>query len=141
MLDIPGLRALCEAATPEEWTGFLVKPELFNSHLSSVRSVEGYAIALDMTQADAAFVAASRTALPAALAEVEALREKVAQLQTHFGRAGDLRNERDQAIKALKALRDSLGFLPMSWEEVCDEETSTLVKFVLGEDDDESEEA
>lgn len=61
---------------------------------------------------------------------IQILKDKVAEKDAQV----------EQLKSALRRLRDALSFLPMSWEEVCDEETADLVKTCLGETDEESEE-
>jgi hypothetical protein len=84
---LAALEALRESATADEWTAFLVKEQLFHTHLSSVRSIEGYAIALDLKQADATYIVSVCNAFPAlaaalrlAWAENEKLRRVIVDL-------------------------------------------------------------
>lgn len=83
MVDIEKLRALLAAATPGPWKASIYYDDGqpsgvdVESESGSVCDVRGRQLATE----DAAFIAASRDALPALLAEVERLRAENAQLR------------------------------------------------------------
>lgn len=119
-VDIAGLRALIAAATPGPWEpyGAVGGPpgveSLDNGH--TVAEMFGCDEHPPNATADAAFVAAARTALPAALDEIERLQAELTSLSEHavalaasrdhyLGQANrnarlaaDMRDERDTAI-------------------------------------------
>lgn len=79
-LDLAALRGLCEQATPGPWReGSVEKEAVFCEHGCSFGpGIERNLLRLNKHfphEADAAFIAAARTALPALLDEVERLRE------------------------------------------------------------------
>lgn len=82
MVDIEKLRALLAAATPGPWKASIYYDDGqpsgvdVESESGSVCDVRGRQLATE----DAAFIAASRDALPALLAEVERLRARKAEM-------------------------------------------------------------
>lgn len=73
MIDVKALRAICDAASPGPWEA---------SDTNAIETEDGCLIgycggaADDGLKADAAFIAAARTALPAALDELEQLQRE-----------------------------------------------------------------
>jgi hypothetical protein len=95
MIDLPHARALCDAATPGPWTtwGTAYDPKVFTSNGLLVADLPSYN---DMH--DAAFIAAARTLLPAALDELEKW-----QAPGSWGTWADLERERDTALATAAA--------------------------------------
>ena len=87
-LDIDAIRARCNAATPGRW-------QKANDHIVDVHGPDGGALICDCedlgsyeyslserdAEANAEFIAAARSDVPALLAEVERLRARVAELE------------------------------------------------------------
>ena len=84
---IAAQRAVCEAATVASWGG-----DVLTSHWTNVISVfdneGGASFSLEIDESDRAFIAAARTALPAALDALEAAYAEIARMTA----------ERDAAI-------------------------------------------
>lgn len=119
MTDLNALEALCERATGAPWTVDLNdakahgdQPRVESSE--SLICVVGNAVAEDWQQHhhDAAFIAASRSALPALVAEVRRLREALEtslstmlesrdRLLCYHARTGELDHAIDEARSAL----------------------------------------
>lgn len=112
-------RALAEAATPGPWKLHLVDDTTIISNngldicttcdSAEVERHDSYNIEYERMEADAAFIAASREAVPALIAEVERLREALGaaignmmNVQIGLG-AGDTK------AKAEKALSDAIS--------------------------------
>lgn len=102
--DIKRLRALCEAATPGPWTAQTVC-DTDSDDWCAVGPTHLYADddpAVDdgdphpAAEADAAFIAAARTALPALLDEVEGLRAEGKETQ----------HDKEQAVLVFRKDRD-----------------------------------
>ena len=76
--EIASLRALCAAATPGPWNDrrHADGGDVFGccAHVDTPSTQGGRSLLEGLTRADAAFIAAARTALPAALDEIERLR-------------------------------------------------------------------
>jgi len=95
-LDLDAVRALCEAVTPGPWTatfedhdgdpspsGSIVSPPMTGRGFELDGCLE--ILADDVKRADATFIAASRTLVPQLIAEVERLREEVADAAKKAG--------------------------------------------------------
>jgi hypothetical protein len=87
--DVAAARARCEAATPGPWgqaesvPGALVAAHAPGMNLLGTFTFpDGEEYAVVSAKADAAFIAAARQDLPAALDEIEALREDLADART-----------------------------------------------------------
>lgn len=76
------LRALCDAATPGpwEWSHLLNPNGLLSGDCEVIAILPEHTCSLEMLEADAAFIAASRTAVPEILDEVERLQSRNARL-------------------------------------------------------------
>lgn len=70
-IDIAKLRALCDAATPGPWV---------NGEDELAESPDGFYFTWEGRDSDAALIAASRTAVPSLLDEVERLRACVEEI-------------------------------------------------------------
>ena len=101
-------RAVCNAATvaPWSWNG-----DVLTSHWTNVISVfdneGGASFTLEIDESDRAFIAISRTALPAALDALEASMQREAEKDTTIAR---LTAERDAAARDLKWLSNEYKF-------------------------------
>lgn len=106
-LDIAALRALAEAATRPPWEAAEVIHD--NELIANViRTRDGFLpsvqqgdyATIDYTPEDAAFIAAARTALPEALAEIERLRAEVAALRRPSNAAFREALDRNEQLRA-----------------------------------------
>lgn len=78
MIDVEGCRAICDAATPGPWRVTQSRPRdpiEVDSDTCLIAELMTYRTPLEARRPDAQFIAMARTALPAALAEIEQLRE------------------------------------------------------------------
>ena len=74
--ELDRLDALAQAATPGVWR---VDVMFFDESPERTVEAESACVAEWVDDADAAFIAASRTAIPALIAEIRRLREKVGE--------------------------------------------------------------
>ncbi|MGN6106661.1 MAG: ead/Ea22-like family protein [Kofleriaceae bacterium] len=144
-IDIPALRALCEAATPGPWTT-PTAPRLqgaisavIDGRERQVAAIDGQAPMFDLragqdevARANGAFIAAARSALPALLDALEAARKERDEAIADgvlSQRVCDLSNERDQlraqlakvyAEGALATARAEIERLRAALAEACD---------------------
>ena len=79
--ELDALRALADAATPGPWEEvvtegewWLTGPDIFQDAVMRIDDAE-------LSQADAAFIAAARVAVPALIAEVERLQAALLQME------------------------------------------------------------
>lgn len=108
---IAELKALCAAATPGPWLQE-IRDELWHNkafpvarvlgaNLSMVANTQQLATGPNLSLTNAALIAASRTALPEALAEIEQLHADLAQYEKHLRVCGHAL--RDQMTRAQAA--------------------------------------
>lgn len=88
--ELDALERLCEAATPARWrAGAVEKHHVFARHDEGLAGLGGERVLLRMNEhfpheADAAFIAAAREAVPALIAEVRHLRTVVESARARF---------------------------------------------------------
>jgi len=84
-LDVPAIRAICEAATPGPWRAnaenaypWVSGP--YDDNIDGDCTIVEWNETGSGAHADASFIAAARTALPAALDEIQRLRELLGEI-------------------------------------------------------------
>ena len=93
--DIEEAKRICEAATPGPWKKFTTQVRATYDQVIAIAKMEGD-MGFKEAHANTEFIAYSRTALPAALSEIERLTDALASHQC----ALKLRTkERDQAVE------------------------------------------
>lgn len=108
--DLDALKRLCDAATPGPWT---VDGPWGVGQVWTTPAESGERIADSVSDADAEFIAAARTAVPQLLARVAALEAELDEARAHFdelsqtyGRVAQQRDRLDEANARLEVERD-----------------------------------